>query len=204
LGRAPVAAVITQVCEAQRSTFERLGCAVEDAEPDLRDADHIFQPVRAYRFAHNHATHLAVHRDQLKATVIWNAEQGLKLTALEVARAEAMRTALHQRVAAFFERYDYLCTPTTQVPPFSSEQEYPTAINGRQLETYLDWMGLCYAITVTGCPAISVPCGFTPDGLPVGLQIVGPPHADVAVLQLAHAFEQATMFYQQRPSVALA
>lgn len=204
LGRYPVAAVITQVCDAQRSTFERLGCAVEDAEPDLRDADHIFQTVRAYSFAHKHATHLAEHRDQLKATVIWNAEQGLKLTALEVARAEAMRTALHQRVAAFFERYDYLCTPTTQVPPFSSEQEYPTAINGRQLETYIDWMGLCYAITVTGCPAISVPCGFTPDGLPVGLQIVGPPHADVAVLQLAHAFEQATMFYQQRPSVALA
>jgi len=72
------------------------------------------------------------------------------------------------------------------------------------LETYIDWMGLCYAITVTGCPAISVPCGFTPDGLPVGLQIVGPPHADVAVLQLAHAFEQATMFYRQKPAVALA
>ena len=204
LGRYPVEAVITQVCDAQRHTFENLGCSVEDAEPDLRDADHIFQTVRAYSFAHRHERHLAECRHQLKATVIWNAEQGLKLTALDLARAEAMRTALYQRVAAFFERYDYLCLPTTQVPPFALEQEYPTEINGQKLDTYIDWMGLCYAITVTDCPAISVPCGFTPDGLPVGLQIVGPPHADVAVLQLAHAFEQATMFYRQKPAVALA
>jgi amidase len=204
LGRYPVAAVITQVCDAQRHTFEHLGCSVEDAEPDLRDADHIFQTVRAYSFAHRHERHLAECRHQLKATVIWNAEQGLKLTSLDLARAEAMRTALYQRVAAFFERYDYLCLPTTQVPPFALEQEYPTEINGQKLDTYIDWMGLCYAITVTGCPAISVPCGFTPDGLPVGLQIVGPPHADVAVLQLAHAFEQTTMFYRQKPAVALA
>ena len=204
LGRYPVDTVITQVCDAQRCTFEHLGCRVEDAEPDLRDADDVFQTVRAYSFAHKHAAHLTEHRHQLKRTVIWNAERGLELTALDVARAEAMRTALYQRVAAFFERYDYLCLPTTQVPPFAIEQEYPTAINGRQLETYIDWMGLCYAITVTGCPSISVPCGFTPEGLPVGLQIVGPLHADVAVLQLAHAFEQATMFYQHRPAVALA
>ena len=204
LGRYPVEAVITQVCDAQRGVFEDLGCCVEDDDPDLRDADEIFQIVRAYSFAHRHQAHLAEHRDQLKDTVIWNAEQGLKLTALDVARAEAMRTALYQRVAAFFERYDYLCLPTTQVPPFSIEQEYPTAINGQELETYIDWMGLCYAITVTGCPAISVPCGFTPDGLPVGLQIVGPPHADVAVLQMARAFEQATMFYRQKPAVAAA
>jgi amidase len=204
LGGYPVDSVIIQVCDAQRGTFESLGCRVEDAEPDLRDADHIFQTVRAYSFALRHEKHLAENRHQLKSTVIWNAEQGLKLTALDIARAESMRTALYQRVAAFFERYDYLCLPTTQVPPFSIEQEYPTEINGQQLETYIDWMGLCYAITVTGCPSISVPCGFTPDGLPVGLQIVGPAHADVGVLQLAHAFEQATMFYRQKPAVALA
>ncbi len=204
LGGYPVETVITQVCDAQRDTFEGLGCVVEDAEPDMRDADAIFQTVRAYSFAHKHRRHLADHREQLKATVIWNAEQGLKLTALDVAEAEAMRTGLYQRMATFFERYDYLCVPTTQVPPFSIEQEYPTEINGKSLATYIDWMGLCYAITVTGCPSISVPCGFTPDGLPVGLQIVGPPHADVAVLQLAHAFEQATLFYQQKPAVAAA
>ncbi len=204
LGRYPVEAVITDVCDAQRGTFENIGCVVEDAEPDMRDADHIFQTMRAYSFAHRHRQHLADHREQLKATVIWNAEQGLKITALNLAEAEAMRTALYQRMAAFFEHYDYLCVPTTQVPPFSIDQEYPTEINGKALETYIDWMGLCYAITVTGCPSISVPCGFTPDGLPVGLQIVGPPHADVPVLQLAQAFEQATLYYRQKPAVAMA
>lgn len=204
LGRYPVEAVITQVCDEQRGTFESIGCVVEDAEPDLQGADYIFQTVRAHSFAYRHRQHLADQRELLKATVIWNAEQGLELTSLDIAKADAMRAALYQRMVAFFEHYDYLCVPTTQVPPFSIEQEYPTQINGVALETYIDWMGLCYAITVTGCPSISVPCGFTPDGLPVGLQIVGPPHADVAVLQLAHAFEQATLFYQQKPAVAVA
>jgi amidase len=202
LGRYAVDPIITQVCDAQRETFTALGCTVEDAEPDLRDADEIFQTMRAYAFAHRHAQQLVTHREQLKATVIWNAEQGLKLSALDMARAEEKRTALYRRMADLFTRYAFLCVPTTQVPPFAIEQEYPTEINGQPLQTYIDWMGLCYAITVTGCPAISVPCGFTPDGLPVGLQIVGPPHADVAVLQLAHAFEQATMVYQRQPAVA--
>jgi amidase len=201
LGRYPVEAVITQVCDAQRGTFADLGCVLEDAEPDLQGADESFQTVRAHIFAHRHAEHLAQHRDHMKQTVIWNTEQGLRLSALDVAQAEAQRTALHQRMVAFFEQYDFLCLPTTQVPPFSLEQEYPSEINGQRLETYIDWMGLCYAITMTGCPSISVPCGFTPEGLPVGLQIVGPPHADVAILQLAHAFEQATMFYQRQPPV---
>jgi amidase len=201
LGRYPVAAVITQVCDAQRHVFADIGCTVEDADPDVQDADEIFQTVRAYSFAYRHATHLKEHRDQLKQTVIWNAEKGLTLSALDVAQAEAKRTALYGRLATFFERYEFLCVPTTQVPPFAIDKEYPTKINGKQLETYIDWMGLCYAITVTGCPALSVPGGFTPDGLPVGLQIVGRPHADVAVLQLAHAFEQATRFYQRKPPV---
>lgn len=199
LGRYPVDAVITQVCDAQRQTFEDIGCLVEDADPDLHEADDIFQTVRAYSFAHRHQKHLKTRRDQLKETVIWNAEKGLSVTALDLARAEAQRTALYGRLAKFFERYAFLCLPTTQVSPFSIDQEYPLEINSVKLETYIDWMGLCYAITVTGCPAISVPCGFTPDGLPVGLQIVGPPHADVAVLQLAYAFEQATQFYLNKP-----
>ncbi|MGQ4808782.1 Acylamidase [Candidatus Entotheonellaceae bacterium PAL068K] len=201
LGRYPVDPVITQICEAQRKTFADLGCTINDAEPDLQDADEIFQTMRAYAFAHQHAEHLVQHREQLKATVIWNTEKGLALSALDVAKAEAKRTALYRRIAAFFETYEFLCVPTTPIPPFPLDQEYPGEINGQRLETYIDWMGLCYAITVTGCPALSIPCGFTLDGLPVGLQIVGRPHADVAVLQLAHAFEQATMFYTRKPPV---
>lgn len=204
LGGYPVESIITSVCNAQRHVFADLGCAVDDADPDLSDADDIFQVMRAYSFAHRHQPHLQNHRDKLKQTVIWNAEQGLTLSALDIAQAEAKRTALFGRLAQFFEQYDFICVPTTQVPPFSIDQEYPTEINGKELATYIDWMGLCYAITVTGCPSISVPCGFTPDGLPVGLQIVGRPHADVDVLQLAHAFEQATRFYQRKPDVATA
>ena len=203
LGRYAVDPVITQVCDAQRGTFAALGCVVEDADPDMQDADEIFQTMRAYAFAYRHAQHLVDQRQHLKATVIWNAEQGLQLSALDVARAEAKRTALYQRMADFFRRYAFLCVPTTQVPPFAVEQEYPTQIGGKPLATYIDWMGLCYAITVTGCPALSVPCGFTPDGLPVGLQIVAAPQADFDVLQLAHAFEQATLFYKRQPAVAV-
>ena len=199
LGRYPVDPIIIQVCDAQRHVFEEIGCTVEDADPDLQDADEIFQTVRAYSFAHRHQKHLQDNRDQLKESVIWNAEKGMSLSALDMAQAEAKRTALYGRLAEFFERYEFVCLPTTQVPPFSINQEYPTAINGNQLGTYIDWMGLCYAITVTGCPALSVPSGFTPDGLPVGLQIVGRPHADLDVLQLGHAFEQSTRFGKHRP-----
>jgi len=204
LGRYPVDPVITQVCDSQRYIFEQIGCTVEDAEPDLQDADEIFQTFRAYSFAYRHEKHLRENREQLKRSVIWNAEQGMALSTLDMARAETKRTALHERMAEFFERYEFICVPTTQLPPFSVDLEYPTEINGQQLDNYIAWMGLCYAITVTGCPALSMPCGFTPQGLAVGLQIVGRPHADIAVLQLAHAFEQATQFYRRKPPVVAA
>jgi amidase len=94
--------------------------------------------------------------------------------------------------------------PVNQVPPFDVTQRYITEINGVQMETYIDWMRSCYFITVIGLPAISVPCGFTPEGLPVGVQIVGRHQDELGVLQLAYAFEQATQFWQQRPPVVVA
>ena len=102
------------------------------------------------------------------------------------------------------QNYDFLALPVSQVPPFPLEQEYVSEINGMKMETYLDWMRSCYFISVTGQPAISVPSGFTDDGLPVGLQLVGRPQDDLGVLQLAHAFEKATGFYKQVPDLALA
>ena len=99
----------------------------------------------------------------------------------------------------FLDVYEYLLLPTAQVPPFPIDWEYPREIAGVDMATYIDWMMSCAYITVTGLPAISLPCGFTPDGLPVGLQIVGRPRADFAVLQLAYAFQEATRFYEQRP-----
>jgi amidase len=102
---------------------------------------------------------------------------------------------------AFMERYEFLILAVNQVPPFPVETEYPTEINGVQMETYIDWMKSCYYITVTGHPAISVPCGFTPEGLPVGVQIVGRYRDEYGVLQLAHAFEQATGVGRRRPPI---
>lgn len=202
LGRYPVQGAINEVCDKARLVFAALGCQVEDSEPDFQDADEIFQTLRAQSMAQARYEDLKHHRALMKDTVIWNIEKGLKLTGLDVSRAEVKRTQLYTRVRAFLERYEFLMLPVTQVAPFPVEWDWVREINGVKMETYIDWMATCYAITLTGCPAISVPCGFTQDGLPVGLQIVGRHQQDFAVLQLAHAFEQATQFGKTRPAVA--
>jgi amidase len=155
-------------------------------------------------FELKNGAYLDKHRDKLKETVIWNIEAGRKLGAADIARADAERSRIYGRVAAFFEKHEFLVTIVNQVLPFPIDQEYVDEINGEKLATFLDWMKSCYYITITGHPAISVPAGFTADGLPVGIQIVGRRNADFAVLQLAHAFEQATLVGQRRPPVCLA
>ena len=138
----------------------------------------------------------------MKDTVICNIEEGMQLTGPRIGQIMVKRTELYHRVRRFMETYSFLILPVSQVPPFDVKQEYITEINGVKMDTYIDWMKSCYYISVTGHPAISVPCGFTPDGLPVGVQIVGRHHDDWGVLQLAYAFEQATGFWKQRPPVA--
>jgi amidase len=202
LGGLPFDSRVTTALASARNVFESLGCAVDDAEPDLRDAREIFQARRAFAFAVRYGPMLAEHRHQIKDTVIWNTEQGLKLTARELGEAEVKHTALYHRVREFMERYEFLVLPATQVPPFDVTQPYVTEIAGVTLPTYIDWMRACSDITVTGLPAISVPGGFTHDGLPVGLQIVGRHQNDWGVLQLAHAFEGATGVGRRRPGVA--
>jgi amidase len=142
------------------------------------------------------------HRAQLKDTVIWNIEAGLRLSGQDVGRVELARSDLYQRVREFMDKYEFLVLPVSQVLPFNVDQPNVTAINGVAMETYIDWMKSCYYISVTGLPALSVPCGFTDDGLPVGLQIVGRPRVDWGVLQLGHAFEEATGCWKRRPVVA--
>ena len=201
LGGRPIDAENSRVTEAQKHVFEDLGCIVEDDEPDLSTTDEIFQALRAYSFGIKHESHMRDHRDKLKETVIWNAEQGLKMSAIELAHAERLRTRLWEQLVKFFDKYEFLAMPVTSVPPFSIDLEYPTDINGIEPETYLDWMWPCYTISVTALPAISVPAGFTKDGLPVGLQLVGRPRDEMGLLQLASAFEGETNFYKQRPGV---
>lgn len=201
LGGLPIDPRVTAAIDKQRGVFTSLGCTVEDAQPDLRDADETFRVWRAWLFELGFGEMLRTHRARMKNTVVWNIEEGEKLTGPQIGQAERKRTELYQRVRQFMERYEFLILPVSQVPPFDVTQRYVTEINGVKLDTYLDWMRSCYYITVTGLPAISAPCGFTPEGLPVGVQIVGRHHDDFGVLQLAHAFEQATGFGRQRPGV---
>lgn len=202
LGGLPVDSRVTTAIDRQRHVFESLGCLVEDDEPDFTDADEIFKVWRAWRFEVAYGALLESHREQLKDTVIWNIEAGVKLGGSEIGQAELKRSQLYQRVREFMETYEFLILPVNQVPPFDVKQRYITEINGVKMDTYIDWMKTCYYVTVTGLPAISVPCGFTSEGLPVGVQIVGRHQDELGVLQLAYAFEQATGYWQHRPSVA--
>ena len=188
--------------ESGRGVFMDLGCILEEAQPDFSDADEIFKVWRAWNFELQYSELLEDHRELIKDTVVWNVEQGQKLTGPQIGRAEVKRTELYQRVRQFLETYEYLICPVNQVPPFDIKQRWIEEINGVKMRSYIDWMKSCYYITVTGLPAISVPCGFTPEGLPVGMQIIGRHNADFSVLQLAYAFEQATEFWKQHPTVA--
>ncbi|TFV53662.1 amidase [Geodermatophilus sp. DF01-2] len=198
-GRVRVDPAITAVLEGSVGVFEELGAAVESDCPDLSGADDVFGTLRAWLFDTAFSDLARRHPDRVKESIRWNASLGARLTGPDLARAEAAHTALYERVVGFFERYDVLLAPTTQVLPFPVEQEYPTEIAGEPLEDYLAWMRACTIITPTGCPALSVPGGFTPDGLPVGLQVVAAPRADRRVLEVGHAFEQATRFGERRP-----
>jgi amidase len=140
----------------------------------------------------------------MQKDLVSDIEQGLALTPREIARSEALRSVLWQRVRTFMETRELLVLPTVAVPPFPVEQPYPTQINGKSLEHYTQWFSLTYGITVTGLPAISVPCGFTRSGLPVGLQIVGRRRQDVAVLRAAAAFEAAAPWADRIPPIVSA
>jgi amidase len=186
---------------AAREVFERLGCEVIDDEIDLSEAGEIFMMWRAWRTELRIAPLLASHKDQLKDTVIWNAEQGVGLTGPQLARAEAKRTEIYHRMREFMNTYEFFMLPVNQVVPFSVDLDYPREINGVKMETYIDWQKTAYFISAMGNPAISVPAGFTDSGLPVGVQIVGGHRQDLAVLQMAYAFEQATQFGLKRPPI---
>ena len=198
-GQLPVDPLVTDILAAGRPTFESLGCEIIDETPDFSDADEIFKTWRAWRFELNFHDLFETHREAIKETIIWNIQEGKKLTGPQLARAELKRTQLYHRVRQFMERCEFMIFPVSQVPPFSVQDRYVAEINGEKMQTYIDWMKSCYFISVTGLPAISVPCGFTPDGRPVGVQIVGRHHDDFGVLQLAFAFQQATEFWKERP-----
>jgi amidase len=201
LGGLPVEAQVAEVVAAGRSVFEDLGCEVQDAEPDLSEADEAFDVLRALGFLASHHEKLLSQRELLKDTVVWNIEAGLALTPLRIARAVRARSEIVQRTLAFFERFDALVLPVSQVAPFPVELDWVREIAGVPMEHYVAWQRSCSRIAVTAHPAISLPAGFTAGGLPVGIQIVGRYRDETGLLRLARAFEAATGFGRERPAL---
>jgi amidase len=203
LGIYPVSKQIKEGFSNIVKTFSNLGFKLENSNPDLPNVDNVFQVFRAYSFAHSHKDHIKNNKNLMKDSLIWNVEKGLNLTSLEIANAESQRLIIDKNISEFFEKYDFLILPSTSVLPFNADKEYIDNIDGKKLDTYIDWMGLCYAITVTGCPSISIPAGFSNDGLPMGVQIVGKKLDELRILEIAKLFENETKFYKTKPNIIL-
>jgi len=203
LGGLPVDSRVRHAVNAQRRVFEALGCRVEDAEPDFTDFDEVFKTLRAMAFLTGVADRVGLHRHEVKDTILWEIERGERLAPREIARAETKRSELYHRMRQFMNRFEFFVLPAVQVPPFDVTQPYVAEIDGVAMETYIDWMKSCYFISIVNTPAISVPCGFTPEGLPVGLQIVARHQDDWGLLQIAHAFEQAAAVVRRPLSITV-
>jgi amidase len=202
LGGLPLDRRVAAVLEAQRGTFEDLGCRVEEVVPDLRDADEILLTIRKWRSWIVLGPLLDRHRDELKPEALQEIEDGSRISSAELARAMVRHGELLERVRRFQETYEFTLCAVNQVPPFDAAVDWPREIEGVKMDHYIAWMKSAYWITVTFRPAISVPAGFTGEGLPVGIQIVGRYRDDFGVLQLAHSYEQATRFCERRPAIA--
>jgi amidase len=199
LGLRSIDPEVDRLCRAGTRPFTAMGCAVEEEAPDFSGAIDSFQVLRALLFADVRGDLLPRERARINPDIVWNIEKGQQLTAAEIIRAQRERHVLFHRVARFFDDHDLLVCPTVAVPPFPVEQRFPSEIAGEKLTTYIDWMFLTFVITLVGCPAISLPCGLTQKGLPVGIQLVGRPHGDAELLGAALLLEQALGFARRVP-----
>ena len=190
LGITPVDPEVAEITRRAAMSLAAAGVIVEEAHPDLSEAHDAFQVLRAQHFVMSLGSLLESHRDKLKPEVIWNIEKGLVLKAADVARAEQQRAVMTSRAVTFFATYDLLLCPATIVPPFPIGERSVMACNGVTFETYVDWLAIAYAVTLVCAPALSLPCGHTREGLPVGLQVVAAPHADGRVLAGAKLLEE--------------
>lgn len=191
LGVTPVDPRVAGICAKAAATFEALGCVVEEAHPDFSGVQDIFQTNRAIGYYVGKKSLLDAHKDLLKPEVIWNIERARSITMDDIARVEKERAAYIERAREFFATYDLLVSPATIVPPYPIEQRFVESCNGHTFENYIEWCTIAYAITMTGFPAMSVPAGFTPGGLPVGLQLVGGPRGEADLLSAAALYEEA-------------
>lgn len=200
-GQVVVDAEVLSALAGGPGTFDQVGCVVEAACPDLGGAHEVFTTVRARQFAAGLGPLHDANPGVLKASLAWNIELGRAVGPDDMARVQAQHEQLVRRVDRFFETYDVLLAPVSQVAPFDAAIEYPATVAGQDMDSYLDWMRSCYLISATGCPALSVPAGFTPEGLPVGLQVIGPRGGELDVLRFAYAFEQATSVGTRAPGL---
>jgi amidase len=191
LGITPVDPEVAEICRRAAHRFRDMGVEVVETHPDLSEAHSAFQTLRALGFASSHRRKLEDYPDLIKPETIWNVEKGLRLTTAEILDAEAQRTEMIARAIRFFGDFDLLLTPATIVPPYPVEQRYVTECAGVTFETYIDWLAIAYAITLTTAPALSLPCGFTAEGLPVGLQIATMPRGEAKLLSGAAMLERA-------------
>jgi amidase len=203
LGGLPLDCRVRCVLEAQRATFEDLGCIVEEACPDFTDADHVFLTIRRWKSWMTLGPLLETHRHEMKPEAIGEIESGSRISSGEIGHAMIRQSGLMTRLRRFQEKYEFILCAVNQVPPFDAHIDWPHEIDGIKMAEYVEWMKSTYWISATFHPALSVPAGFTSDGLPVGIQIVGRYRDDLGVLQLGHVFEQATGFGRQRPPITM-
>jgi amidase len=189
LGITPVDPEVAAICRAAALRLAGEGIPVEEAHPDFAGVHDAFQVLRGMQFAAAYSRLLPGERDRLKPEVVWNIERGLSFTMEDMVRAENARAALLQRTLAFFEQYDLLLCPATIVAAYPVEERYVAACAGHRFENYVEWLAIAYAVTLTTCPALSLPCGLTADGRPVGLQIAARPRGDARVLAGARLLE---------------
>jgi amidase len=201
MGGIPFEPEILRVVNETRRTFLDLGCVVEEAEPGFAGVDEAFPTLRHLSYHARFAAPAKANPALFKETIQWEIAEAERQTAADVARASERQAQVYREVSHFFERFEYFVCPVTQVEPFDVTTEYPTSVAGVSMATYIDWMRSCWYVTFMACPAISVPAGFTASGLPVGLQIVGRHRGDWSVLQIAHAFEQATRHGSRSPAL---
>ena len=190
LGITPVDPEVAAVTRSAAERLSREGVIVEHAHPDLSGAHECFQVLRAHSFVTSLGGFYETHRDKLKPDVIWNIEAGLKLSASDIVKAHRHRAHLARTMDAFLQDYDLLLTPATISAAFPIEQIYLAECNGTKFENYIRWLAIAYATTLCGTPAISLPCGFTEEGLPVGLQIVAPTNDDAKTIAGAAFIER--------------
>jgi len=202
-GHLPFEPGVLELCRSALRTLEGLGCIIEDVTPDF-DAEKIFQNWATLRSWGNWKRIAPLYADpekraQLKPEALWEFERCMKISGIDVRAASAVRGEWYQLVRQLFERFDHLLLPSAQVFPFDIATHWPKEIAGRKMDTYHRWMEVMIPITMSGCPAMGVPVGFGAQGLPMGMQIVGPHRAEQAVMQMAHAYDQATQWVTKRP-----